>query len=95
MTEKDKELYDKLPEHIKLRLDYKAEEYYSKYEFKDNIVKCKCGGGKTKDRCEFELKGKKIGQKCDKYICKKCMTIIDDKKYCRIHANIINQQKKG
>lgn len=84
-------LFEKLPDHIKQKVEYRAKEYGVKLINK-TPVKCNCGKGKSNALCEYELTGSKANTKCGRLICPGCMIIIDNKKYCRVHAKLTKEK---
>jgi hypothetical protein len=53
---------------------------------------CGCGHKSTL-LCDFELKGEKDGQTCDRPLCERCSTKIDSKDLCPAHRRLIQNKK--
>lgn len=60
-----------------------------------SIPLCRCGKNKSTSKCEYPLRGSKEGQTCDRLLCELCGETINDKTYCRIHANMIRKENES
>lgn len=45
-------------------------------------------------KCEYELEGARLGQKCNRYSCRSCARRVVEHDYCQVHAAMVEKDHK-